>query len=79
MIITVRYFAALRDHRGISSETLDTSAASPLSLFLELSKAHSFPIAANQTRFVVNGSYVESSHPLQEGDEVVFIPPVAGG
>ena len=27
----------------------------------------------------VNAQYVERSHPLKEGDEVAFIPPVSGG
>ena len=29
--------------------------------------------------FAVNESYVNDSHPLTEGDEVVLIPPVSGG
>ena len=30
-------------------------------------------------RFAVNQEYVSSDHPLQDGDEVALIPPVAGG
>ena len=29
--------------------------------------------------YAVNQNYVDASHPLSDGDEVVFIPPVSGG
>lgn len=75
----MRYFAALRDHRGISTEFLETSATNPQALYLDLCARYDFPLTVEQTRFVVNGSYVEPTHVFAEGDEVVFIPPVAGG
>lgn len=30
-------------------------------------------------RAAVNGEFVENDHALKDGDEVVFVPPVAGG
>ena len=27
----------------------------------------------------VNAEYVSEDHPIQEGDEIAFIPPVSGG
>lgn len=33
----------------------------------------------NSLRFAVNEEYVGDSHTLEEGDEVVLIPPVSGG
>ena len=30
-------------------------------------------------RFAVNQEYVSPDHPLQDGDEVALVPPVAGG
>ena len=79
MTLTVRYFASLRDQRGVSQETLETHATSPLQLYLSLSEEHRFPLSPLQVRDVVNGSYVNPSERLHAGDEVVFIPPVAGG
>ncbi len=79
MTVTVRYFAVLRDHRGVPQESVDTRAPNVGQLYLELGESHSFPLSATQVRFAVNGSYVPSDHVLKDGDEVVFIPPVAGG
>lgn len=77
--ITVRYFAALRDQRGLSHETLKTQTPDPAYIYAELSTQHGFTLSASQVRFAVNGQYVEPDHALREGDELVFIPPVAGG
>ncbi len=79
MKIAVRYFAALREQRGLSSEKLDTTAETPEALYEELRSKHSFSLVDSQVRFAVNGEYVGTGHMLQEGDEVVFVPPVAGG
>lgn len=79
MTIVVRYFAVLRDLRGLSQETLDTRAVNPVQLYRELSENHDFPLTEGQIRFAVNGSYVEPTKTLKDGDVVAFIPPVAGG
>lgn len=79
MKVTVRYFAALREQRGIGSETLETSAATPAQLYAELQSTHGLTLSQAQVRFAVNGGYVAEVHPLSDGDEIVFIPPVAGG
>ena len=36
-------------------------------------------LAAARVRAAVNGEFVEDGHALRDGDEVVFVPPVAGG
>lgn len=79
MKITVRYFAALRDQRGLAQETLETQTPEPSRVYAELYARYGFTLSASQVRFAVNGQYVEPDHALQEGDELVFIPPVAGG
>jgi molybdopterin synthase sulfur carrier subunit len=79
MKITVRYFASLRDQRGVSQETLTTQATEPSLLYNELSHEYGFTLSSSQVRYVVNGAYVEPTEKLCEGYEVVFIPPVAGG
>lgn len=79
MKIAVRYFAALREQRGLSSEMLETNAVTPEALYEELRSKHSFRLVDSQVRYAVNGEYVGEGLPLQEGDEVVFVPPVAGG
>lgn len=77
--ITVRYFAALRDQRGLSQEALETQSPDPAHIYAGLSAQHGFTLSASQVRFAVNGQYVEPGYALEEGDELVFIPPVAGG
>ncbi len=79
MKVTVRYFAALREQRGIGSETLDTVAATPAQLYAEIHRNHGLTLKESQVRFAVNGGYVAEDHALNDGDEIVFIPPVAGG
>jgi molybdopterin converting factor subunit 1 len=77
--ISVQYFAILREQRGISHEELTTAATTPAALYDALRTEHRFTLPGDRVRAAVNGEFVESSHPLAEGDEVVFIPPVAGG
>lgn len=79
MKIGVRYFAALRDQRGLGHEVLDLDSPTPSSIFESLRTEYSFSLAESQVRYAVNGSYVEGSVLLQEGDELVIVPPVAGG
>ncbi len=79
MKVHVRYFAVLRDQRKLAQETLETRAVNPGQLYDELCVAHGFTLTHNQVRFAINGSYVEPTTLLNDGDEVVFLPPVAGG
>jgi molybdopterin converting factor subunit 1 len=79
MKIGVRYFAILREQRGVGEETLATSAATPGALYDELRARHGFTLPADRIRAAVNDEFVAAETPLREGDRVVFIPPVAGG
>jgi len=77
--IKVRYFAILREQRGLSNETLQTAAPDAQSLYLDLAKAHHFTLPVDRLRAAINGDFIAWPAPLTEGDDVVFIPPVAGG
>ena len=77
--VHVQYFAILREQRGLSAETLTTSAPSLTALYDELRACHRFTLPADRIRAAVNDAFVPSSSPLREGDRIVFIPPVAGG
>ena len=77
--VHVQYFAILREQRGLSAETLTTSAPSLTALYDELGARHKFTLPADRIRAAVNDAFVPSSAPLREGDRIVFIPPVAGG
>lgn len=81
MKITVRYFAQLKDKFKKESDLLEFSRAPRVAdifarLFPEDSereKMQSF------LRVAVNEEYASKETELHEGDDVVFIPPVAGG
>ena len=76
--IQIEYFAILREHVGRSSEQLQTAAATVGDLFEELDRRYEFP-EMGRMKVAVNEEFGEWSTPLEDGDSVVFIPPVAGG
>lgn len=77
--IRIRYFAILREQRGLNEEPLATAADTPRAVYEELRQRHGFTLPADRVRAAVNGDFVASDAPLRDGDEIVFIPPVAGG
>ena len=77
--IKVQYFALLREQAGRSAETVSTGARTPRELYEELRRRHPFSLAPEMLRVAVNAEFGDWSQPLDEGDAVVFIPPVAGG
>lgn len=79
MRVNVRYFAALRDQRGLPAEAIESEKSNPADIYADLSTQYTFTLSERQVRFAVNGEYVEADHELNDGDELVFIPPVAGG
>ena len=79
MQLKIHYYALMREQAGRSEETLDTSAATPADLYGELLARYGFTLAREQLKEAVNSEFSEWSRPLAAGDDVVFIPPVAGG
>ncbi|HYJ39496.1 MAG TPA: MoaD/ThiS family protein [Steroidobacteraceae bacterium] len=77
--IRVQYYALLREQAGRSDETLTTSARDARELYMELSQRYAFTLPAEMLRVAINAEFGEWSQPLEAGDAVVFIPPVAGG
>ena len=77
--ISVRYFAALREHAGCSHERLDSDADNATQFYGELLERHAFTLEPEQLRVVINGEFADWNSTLREDDEVVFLPPVAGG
>lgn len=79
MNLRIEYFALLKDQRGISNETLATDATTARELYAQLSERHAFSLAPSSLKVAINEDFAEWDQPLNEGDTVVFIPPVAGG
>lgn len=77
--VRLSYFALLREQRGLSQETVVTSAATPGELYRELAQRHGFSLPVDRVRVAIDGEFTAWDTPLRDGAELVFIPPVAGG
>lgn len=77
--IHIQYYALLREERGVGQETLSTSARTVKDLYTELQKRYKFKLSTDVLRVSVNDEFVNWETPLESGDNIVFIPPVAGG
>ncbi|GMW00186.1 MAG: hypothetical protein AMXMBFR84_13240 [Candidatus Hydrogenedentota bacterium] len=77
--VHVRYFALMREQRGLSAEEVRTTASTPRALYGELQRTHGFTLHLEQLKVAINETFGDWDTPLSEGDTVVFVPPVAGG
>jgi len=77
--LRVSYFAKLREEAGRDGERLVTAARTPAALYAELRARHAFTLEPGHLRVAVNDEFAEWEQPLQPGDHLVFIQPVAGG
>lgn len=79
MKIKISYFALLREERGLEQEELEVSPTTAEALYSLLAEKYSFSLRSALLRAAVNEEYVPWDYQIKDGDEVVFIPPVAGG
>lgn len=82
-VIRVRalFFALYRDlvgHRELDVELPGEAAASDLVRLLR-SRGDPFDRLPEAPAIAVNRAYAPGDTPLRDGDEIAFIPPVAGG
>jgi molybdopterin converting factor small subunit len=77
--VRIDYYAAFREQRGCSTETLDTEASTARDLYEELRQRHGFAWTADSLQVAVNDEFCPWNAPLAQGDTVVFIAPVSGG
>ena len=77
--LRVQYFALLRDQAGKREEALQTSSTTASDLYQSLQQRYAFTLQPEQLRVAINAEFAEWSQVLSDGDDVVFIPPVAGG
>ena len=81
----VLYFAWMRERTGIAEEDVNLPAGvNDVAGLIEWMKTGGGGFEGAFTemmvvRTAVNQVHVELSHPLQNGDEVAFFPPVTGG
>lgn len=77
--VRIRYFALLREQCGKEKEVRKTESGTAGDLYDELQKLYGFSLDQERLWVAVNHEIVSWSHVLDDDDEVVFIPPVAGG
>ena len=81
MVVTVKFFAALRELAGIE-ECRMTLAPSARAMDAQRMLALRYPeleLLLPSTRLALNLEYQPWDVPMQEGDELALIPPVSGG
>jgi len=77
--IRVDYYAILREQSGRDQEWIETDALTPKELYEQLTKKYHFTIPVTGVQVAINDEFSDWHIPLQDNDNVVFIPPVAGG
>ena len=81
MRVRLLYFAVLRDIAGTSSAEVELPSGTRAADVWERLRAEHRELAAYRHPPVVavNEEYVAPDQMLRDGDELAFIPPVAGG
>ncbi len=79
MKLKIRYFANLREEANKAEEIFETSAKTAQDVYIELKSKYSFSLDSDFVKLSLNQKYADINSQLNEGDELVFIPPVAGG
>ena len=79
--IRVLYFGQARDAAGTSAEELSVPASSSVKTLVEAAtRAHvGLGALSGGMRFAVNEELATGEDRLTDGDDVAFLPPVAGG
>lgn len=79
--VTLKLFAAYQEAYGVESVQWQLPAGSTVAAVLDRAIAEKPELARwrSLTRFGVNLQFVPPETALQDGDEVVLIPPVSGG
>lgn len=83
-MLTILYFARLRETLGLERETLAlpadvTDVAALTQRLIARGEAWCALDPSNATRCAVNQQLATPETPLKDGDEIAFFPPVTGG
>lgn len=79
MTCRIHYYGLLADQRGVAQETVTHEAATAEDLYQELTARHGITLLRDNVRAAVNDEIVVWSHPLSDGDDIAFLPPMSGG
>ena len=77
--IQVIYFAKLRELTGLDKETFSIKQGNkPCDVLASINERHEIDLGIN-FKIAVNDEFSDWDIELNEGDRLVFIPPVTGG
>ena len=76
MTVSVRFFASVRERLGIAFTTVDVHDVKNVRDLWEVVTDE--PLDAT-ILVAVNKTYADVTHPVKDGDEVAFFPPITGG
>jgi molybdopterin converting factor subunit 1 len=79
LINTARYFALFREQTGCDSESVNWDGGTAAELFQMMAGKHPSLQTEAAALVAINDEMVGWQTVLEEGDEVLFFPPVAGG
>jgi molybdopterin converting factor subunit 1 len=81
MRLKVRYFASIREFTGVREEQLEFPDGSTAEALKQRIQELHVPLKGQEDNILiaVNGSFVEPTRVLMQGDEVALFPPVSGG
>ena len=81
MRIKTLFFASYRDLLGATELELDLPEGSTVRSAVEVVRGRggSFEVLPAEPAVALNETYARLDEPLADGDELAFIPPVAGG
>ncbi len=76
-MITILYFASLKETTKLESEQMDAAGKTIAELKAILMERH--PITLDGAMAAVNEEFTDEETVLNNGDTIAFIPPVSGG
>ena len=78
--INVLYFASLADETNCNEESITVAESTSLiELYQQLNKKYNFSREQSELKVAINDYFAKWSDTIDNGDNVVFITPVAGG
>jgi len=79
--LRVRYFASIREFTGIKEEQLEVPKGSTAEALKRKVQGLHATLKGQEGNILVavNGSFVEPTRILKQGDEIALFPPVSGG
>ena len=77
--VNIQYYASFKDLTNKSQETLKTHVNTTSELYKKLKDKYKLQLDQNVVRVAVNEEFSTWDQLLNDGDFIVFLPPVAGG